>query len=125
MSRVQGAVSLELWMKTKHSIYEKYIWVILSDELKKNLEALQEINDRDLFKGLGVCELGIQAKTQKCSKKNNSYNKQCILENDQSCVLSPSIGPGQLSVRCQAGMVDARWSRRHVSGSLVTSWWSG
>lgn len=29
------------------------------------------------------------------------YSKKCILENNQSSILSSRIGPGQLSVRCQ------------------------
>lgn len=30
------------------------------NEFKKSLEALLPINDRDIFKGLGICKLGTQ-----------------------------------------------------------------
>lgn len=56
-----------------------------------------------------------EAKIQKCfegeRKVKSSHSKKCILENNQSCLLSSKIGPGQLSVGCQAvRIMDARRS---------------
>lgn len=55
-----------------------------------------------------------EAKPQKCSdeerKVKRSYNKNRILENNQFCILSPTIGPEPLHVRCQViCMMDATW----------------
>lgn len=59
-------------------------------------------NGRDLFKGLGVCSLGTQlGKNPKRKRKVQSYGRKCVLENYQSCLLSPRIGFGQLPVRGQ------------------------
>lgn len=63
-----------------------------------------QTNQKDSFKSLRVCKLETQAKTKKCSKKESkvkdSFSKKCIVENNQSYILSPRIGPGRLLVRC-------------------------
>lgn len=72
-----------------------------------------------------------EAKPQKCSdeerKVKRSYNKNCILENNQFCILSPTIGPEPLHVRCQViWMMDATWCGGQAPGGLVLSrvlWW--
>ena len=74
-----------------------------SVKLKKSLGAFLDINDRDLFKGLRDYKLETQlGKTQKYSKERKVNKIPCnikhILENYQSCVLSPRIHPGRLIV---------------------------
>ena len=66
----------------------------------------RKISGKDLFKGLRVCKLRAQlGKTQKCSKEESrvqsSHSKSRVLENNPSCICSPQIGPGWLSVRCE------------------------
>lgn len=63
----------------------------------KSLGALFVINDKDLFKSLRVCKWEHRkAKIQKCFKEDkkvkNSHSKKCILENNQSCILSRRFG---------------------------------
>ena len=68
----------------------------MSNEFKKSLEALLEVNDKDEFKGLKGCKLGTQAKPLEVFQKKEKWSyesKKNILENYQSCILSPRIGP--------------------------------
>lgn len=87
----------------------------------KNLEALIEINDRDLFKGLGICKLGTQGETQQCSKEErkvrSSYSKKYIFENDQFCILSPRLVQNVISQ--MPGSQDDRCGR---SGHVLVVW---
>lgn len=76
------------------------------EQTQKSLGAWLEKNDKDLLTVLIVCKLETQrGKTPEVfdeeRKVKSSYNKNHILENDQSCILSPTMGPEPLPVRSQ------------------------
>lgn len=50
------------------------------EQTLKSLEALLEINDKDLFKGLGVRKLETQAKTHWCSKEEGKVKGFLLLK---------------------------------------------
>lgn len=99
---------------------------------KKNPETLLEISDGDLFKDLRFCKLETQLRKKsrsvpKKEKIKSSYSKKYLLENYQSCSLSPRIGPGWLSVRglnneCQMAV---RRSAYVSPGNQRVTWRSG
>lgn len=97
----------------------------IANSLRKSAEALLKINVRDLFKGLGVCELGTQLGNnpevfQKDRKVNSHYREKRLLENDQSCTGSPGHGPGWSLVTLD-GREDGRQCWR-CSDALDVRW---
>lgn len=74
------------------------LWFLVNFVCRMNSKSLKpviDINDSDLFKGLGICKLGMQGETEKCSEEERKvksfYSKKYILENYQFCILSPRL----------------------------------
>lgn len=75
----------------------------MSKKFKKNLKALLEVNDRNLFKGLKICKLETypgqipEVFQIKKNKVKTSYIRKHICENYHSCSLGPRIVISQVS----------------------------
>lgn len=87
----------------------------------KSLKLLIEINDSDLFKGLGICKLGTQGETKKCSEEERKvksfYSKKYILRIINSAFLA--LDWSKMVISQMPGSQDDRSGR---SGHVRVVW---